>query len=146
MRASHPRTRLPGTQRIEEFQYEPGGVAPYMHIGNWIETIDDDVRIAKAVDRRDVGVMFHLHHWQAVGNRDYNKLRADPIKAKPYLMKVVIQSTDKDKATHKILGEGTGMRGSGVSPALWTGPLPSATSCCAAGSKSGLDRRFSRLR
>jgi sugar phosphate isomerase/epimerase len=88
-------------------KYGLGGVAPYMHIGNWIETIDDNVRIAKAVDRRNVGVMFHLHHWQAVGNRDHDKLRADFVKAKPYLMVVVIQGTDKDKATHKIVGEGT---------------------------------------
>lgn len=88
-------------------KYGLGGVAPYMHAGNWIETIDDDVRIAKAVDRRNVGVMFHLHHWQAVGNRDLDKLREDLVKAKPYLMIVVIQGTDKDKATHKVLGEGS---------------------------------------
>ena len=88
-------------------RYGLGGVAPYMHIGNWIETIDDNIRIARAVDRRHVGVMFHLHHWQAVGNRDNGKLRADLVRAKPYLMVVVIQGTDKDKATHKILGEGS---------------------------------------
>ena len=88
-------------------KYGLGGVAPYMHVGNWIETIDDNLRIAKAVDRRNVGVMFHLHHWQAVGNRDLDKLHEDLIKAKPYLMVVVIQGTDKDKATHKILGEGS---------------------------------------
>jgi sugar phosphate isomerase/epimerase len=88
-------------------KYGLGGVAPYMHIGNWIETIDDNVRIAEAVDRRNVGVMFHLHHWQAVGNRDLEKLREDLVKAKPYLMVVVIQGTDKEKATHKILGEGS---------------------------------------
>ena len=88
-------------------QYGLGGVAPYMHIGNWIETINDNVRIAQAVDRRNVGVMFHLHHWQAVGNRDFEQLREDLTKAKPYLMIVVIQGTDQDKATHKILGEGS---------------------------------------
>jgi len=76
-------------------------------LGNWIETIEDNVRIAKAVDRRNVGVMFHLHHWQAVGNRDIKKLREDLLHARPYLMIVVIQGTDKDKATHKILGEGS---------------------------------------
>ena len=65
------------------------------------------MRIAKAVDRRNVGVMFHLHHWQAVGNRNLGKLREDLTKAKPYLMIVVIQGTDQDKATHKILGEGS---------------------------------------
>ena len=88
-------------------EYDLGGVAPYMHIGNWIETIDDNLRIAKAVDRRNVGVMFHLHHWQAVGNRGYDRLQADLLKAKPYLMVVVIQGTDRDKATHKIVGEGS---------------------------------------
>ena len=88
-------------------KYGLGGVAPYMHIGNWIETIDDNLRIAQAVDRPNVGVMFHLHHWQAVGNRDQEKLRADLIRAKPYLMIVVIQGTDNDNATHKILGEGS---------------------------------------
>ncbi|MCP4784152.1 MAG: sugar phosphate isomerase/epimerase [Fuerstiella sp.] len=72
-------------------EYGLGGIAPYMHIGNWIETIDDNVRIAKAVDRPNVGVMFHLHHWQAVGNRKQDKLRVDLINAKPYLMIVVIQ-------------------------------------------------------
>lgn len=87
-------------------KYDLGGVAPYMHIGNWIETIDDNVRIAKAVDRRNVGVMFHLHHWQAVGGRKLEQLRADLLKAKPYLMVVVIQGTDQNKATHKIVGEG----------------------------------------
>lgn len=87
-------------------KFDLGGVAPYMHIGNWIESIDDNLRIAKAVDRRNVGVMFHLHHWQAVGNRDYEMLSSDLQKAKPYLMIVVIQGTDKNKATHKILGEG----------------------------------------
>ena len=87
-------------------KYDLGGIAPYMHIGNWIETIDDNVRIAKAVNRRNVGVMFHLHHWQAVGGREITKLRADLLNAKPYLMVVVIQGTDQNKPTHKILGEG----------------------------------------
>jgi hypothetical protein len=72
-----------------------------------ITSEDDTLRIAKAVDRRNVGVMFHLHHWQAVGNRDLEKLREDLAKAQTYLMIVVIQGTDKDKATHKILGEGS---------------------------------------
>lgn len=88
-------------------KYELGGIAPYMHIGNWIETIQDNVRIAKEVNRRNVGVMFHLHHWQAVGGREHAKLKADLLAAKPYLLIVVIQGTDIDKATHKIVGEGT---------------------------------------
>lgn len=88
-------------------EHELGGIAPYMHIGNWIETIDDNIRIAKAVNRRNVGVMFHLYHWQAVGGRGIAKLRTDLLHAKPYLLAVVIQGTDENKATHRILGEGT---------------------------------------
>ena len=88
-------------------EYGLGGVAPYLHINNWVESIDDNLRVAKAANRPNVGVMFHLHHWQAVGKRDPAKLRADLIKAKPYLMIVVIQGTDNDEATHKIVGEGS---------------------------------------
>jgi hypothetical protein len=51
--------------------------------------------------------MFHLFHWQAVGNRTYEKLSGDLVKARPYLMIVVIQGTDEAAATHKILGDGT---------------------------------------
>jgi len=78
-----------------------------MHIGNWVETIDDNMRIAQAVSRRNVGVMLHLHHKQAVGNRDLEKLRTDLAATKAYLMIVVIQGTDKDAATQKIVGEGS---------------------------------------
>lgn len=87
-------------------RHELGGIAPYMHIGNWIETVDDNLRIARLVDRRNVGVMFHLHHWQAIGNRGYDRLRSDLLRARPYLMTVVIQGTNESEATHRIVGEG----------------------------------------
>ncbi len=88
-------------------EYGLGGVAPYPHVTHWTESIHDCLRIAKAVDRRNFGVMLHLWHWQAVGNRGYDKLRADLIEAKPYLMAIVIQGTDEDKATHKMVGQGS---------------------------------------
>ena len=97
-----------------------GGVAPYMHINNWIESLDDNLRIANAVDRRNVGVMFHLHHWTAIAKRqhdavapdqpyrvDQHALARDIRRAYPYLMIVVIQGQDNDAATHKIVGEGS---------------------------------------
>ena len=85
-----------------------GGVAMYTHIGNWVETCDDGIRVARAVDRRNVGIMFHLHHWQATGSKDLvGTLR----RIKPYLMIVVIQGTDagtgKAAAKHRVLGEGS---------------------------------------
>ena len=100
-------------------RYKLGGVAPYMHINNWIETIEDEYFIAKKVNRKNVGIMFHLHHWTSVAQREHKavskapfvvdqvKLQADLAKIKPYLMIVVIQGQDNDKATHKIVGDGS---------------------------------------
>lgn len=88
--------------------YGLGGVAPYMHIGNFVESLDDGVFIAEQVDRPNVGVMFHLHHWQhtaELGN--YDRLASDLRRAAPRLKLVVIQGTDEDAITHKVVGEGT---------------------------------------
>ena len=38
----------------------------YPHVGNWIERIEDSVRVAEKVDRPNVGVMFNLCHWLRV--------------------------------------------------------------------------------
>ena len=81
-----------------------GGVAMYTHVDAWVETSDDAIRAAKAADRRNVGTIFHLHHFQATNSTD---LAGTLCRAKPYLMCVIIQGTDEDRATHKILGEGS---------------------------------------
>ena len=85
-----------------------GGVAMYTHVSNWVETCDDSIRVAKAVDRRNVGTMFHLHHFQATGSKD---LRGTLRRIKPYLMIVVLQGTNsgtgKAAAKHLVLGEGS---------------------------------------
>ena len=101
-------------------RYGLGGVAPYMHINNWIESLDDNLRIVEQVNRRNVGVMFHLHHWTAIAKREHERnhpnqafrvdqrtLADDLRRAFPYLMIVVIQGQDDDAATHKIVGEGS---------------------------------------
>lgn len=47
----------------------------YPHVGNWIERIEDAVRVADKVDRPNVGVMFNLCHWLRVDKqRDYKPL------------------------------------------------------------------------
>jgi sugar phosphate isomerase/epimerase len=47
----------------------------YPHVGNWIERIEDSVRVAAKVDRPNVGVMFNLCHWLRVDKqRDYRSL------------------------------------------------------------------------
>lgn len=47
----------------------------YPHVSNWVERIEDSVRVAEKVDRANVGAMFNLCHWLRVDeNRDYPRL------------------------------------------------------------------------
>jgi sugar phosphate isomerase/epimerase len=65
----------------------------YPHTGNWVERIEDAVRVAEKVDRPNVGAMFNLCHWLRVDkNRDYRSLLA---KAMPRLWAVSICGADE---------------------------------------------------
>jgi sugar phosphate isomerase/epimerase len=44
-------------------------VAPYPHIGMWVETPEDTVRLANKVNRPNFGTSFNLFHWRALGKR-----------------------------------------------------------------------------
>jgi sugar phosphate isomerase/epimerase len=47
----------------------------YPHVDNWVERIEDSLRVAQKVDRANVGCMFNLCHWLRVDKqRDYRKL------------------------------------------------------------------------
>jgi len=60
----------------------------YPHRGDWAETLDDGVRLAKKVDRKNVGAMFNLSHWGAVDKeKDLAKLFR---RSMPYLQGVTI--------------------------------------------------------
>jgi len=49
----------------------------YPHSHDWLERIEDAVRVAEKVDRPNVGVMFNLCHWLRVSkSRDYKPLLA----------------------------------------------------------------------
>ncbi|MCX7048558.1 MAG: TIM barrel protein, partial [Candidatus Sumerlaeota bacterium] len=41
-------------------------VALYPHAGDWIERVEDAVRVAKKAERKNVGVTFNLCHWLRV--------------------------------------------------------------------------------
>jgi sugar phosphate isomerase/epimerase len=64
----------------------------YPHVGNWIERIEDAVRVAEQVDRPNVGVMFNLCHWLRVDpRRDYRPLLE---RAMPRLRAVSVNGAD----------------------------------------------------
>ena len=64
----------------------------YPHVGNWLERIEDAVRVAEKVDRPNVGVMFNLCHWLRVDrSRDYRSLLH---RAMPRLWAVSINGAD----------------------------------------------------
>jgi sugar phosphate isomerase/epimerase len=74
---------------------KPGGseLLLYPHTGDWIERIEDAVRVAKQVDRPNVGVMFNLCHWLRVSpGRDY---RTCLVEAMPYLRSVSLNGADE---------------------------------------------------
>lgn len=64
----------------------------YPHTGFYIETIGDAVRIAKACQRDNVGVMFNLCHFLKVErDADFRKALAD---AQPYLWRVSVSGAN----------------------------------------------------
>ncbi len=64
----------------------------YPHTGDWLQNVSDAVRIAKKVDRKNVGVMFNLCHWlKAERGKELEKtLKA----AMPYLKGISIHGAD----------------------------------------------------
>ncbi|HLX62727.1 MAG TPA: sugar phosphate isomerase/epimerase family protein [Planctomycetota bacterium] len=97
MKASDPA----GDARAVEIFHEMSDLAKesgsqlllYPHAGNWIERIEDAVRVADKVDRENVGVMFNLCHWLRVEKeRDFKT----PLKlALPRLRAVSINGADE---------------------------------------------------
>lgn len=65
----------------------------YPHTNNWIERIEDAVRVAEKADRPNVGVMFNLCHWLRVDKqRDYRPLLK---RAMPRLWAVSINGAEE---------------------------------------------------
>jgi sugar phosphate isomerase/epimerase len=65
----------------------------YPHVDNWIERVEDSIRVAEKVDRPNVGVMFNLCHWLRVDkSRDYKPLLE---KAMPRLWAISLNGADE---------------------------------------------------
>ncbi len=64
----------------------------YPHQKDWLERLEDAVRVAEKVDRANVGVMFNLCHWLRVDpSRDYTPLLR---RALPRLWAISINGAD----------------------------------------------------
>ena len=70
-------------------------VAIYPHKGCWTERVQDAVRVAKAVNRKNFGVTFNLCHCLMVG--DETKIPELLAEAKPYLFLVTLNGADSGK-------------------------------------------------
>ncbi|MCU0779510.1 MAG: sugar phosphate isomerase/epimerase [Akkermansiaceae bacterium] len=72
---------------------EPAGVriALYPHFATWVERVEDAVRVARAVDRKNLGVTFNLCHWLMVDGTD---LGARLKEALPRLFVVTINGAE----------------------------------------------------
>lgn len=68
-------------------------VALYPHRKDWLERVEDAIRVARKANRPNLGVMFNLCHWLAV-DREEN-LRPLLAAARPYLYAVSIHGADR---------------------------------------------------
>ncbi len=71
-------------------------VALYPHTGEWVERVQDAVRLAKKVDRKNLGVTFNLCHCLMVG--DEAKIPELLTEAAPHLFVVTINGADTGAA------------------------------------------------
>jgi sugar phosphate isomerase/epimerase len=80
-------------REISDMAAEAGlRVALYPHAGFWIEKVEDAVRVAKKVDRKNVGITFNLCHW--LRTEDEKNMRSLIISAMPHLFVVSINGAD----------------------------------------------------
>jgi len=79
---------------ISELAEESGlKVALYPHTNDWLESMEDALRVADKVDRENVGVMFNLCHWLRVDKqRNYERILK---KAIPKLFAISINGADE---------------------------------------------------
>ena len=73
-------------------------IALYPHITSWVERVGDAVRVAKKVNRKNVGVTFNLCHWLKVeGGENMMPLMESAI---PYLFVVTINGADSGNTSN----------------------------------------------
>ncbi len=76
-------------------------IALYPHYGFWIESVEDALRVAKRVNRKDVGVTLNLCHWLRID--DEKNMKSLIISAMPHLFVVSINGADSGGKDWKTL-------------------------------------------
>jgi sugar phosphate isomerase/epimerase len=69
-------------------------IALYPHAGDWLERLEDALRLARKIDRPNVGVMFNLCHWIKTDGVQQN-LEALLRSARPHLLAVSLNGGDR---------------------------------------------------
>ena len=77
-------------------------IAIYPHVNMWVHRIEDALRLAKKVDRKNVGVSFNLCHALLDGAEDRIPALLD--EAKPYLFLVTLNGADSHPAKVAMSG------------------------------------------
>jgi len=84
---------VPLLRELADKAHEAGlKVALYPHAWNWLEAVQDAVRLSEKVNRRNLGATFNLCHWLKVSG-DQN-LDETLTAARPYLFQVQINGAD----------------------------------------------------
>lgn len=86
-------------QEIADMAAESGvRVALYPHSGDWLERVEDALRIVQKTERPNVGVMFNLCHWLKVD--DEKNLRPLLTSVMPHLFAVSIHGAGRAEEIH----------------------------------------------
>jgi sugar phosphate isomerase/epimerase len=76
-------------------------VALYPHYSFWMERVEDAVRVAEKVNRKNVGITFNLCHWLRVDKPETMKARLEL--AGPYLFSVTINGADTQGGWDRLI-------------------------------------------
>ncbi|MBI2927509.1 MAG: sugar phosphate isomerase/epimerase [Verrucomicrobia bacterium] len=68
-------------------------IALYPHTGDWLERVEDALRVTKKVERPNVGVMFNFCHWLKVDEE--KNLKPILQAARPHLFAVSLNGSDR---------------------------------------------------
>jgi sugar phosphate isomerase/epimerase len=76
-------------------------VVLYPHLGFFVESVDDAIRLSQKVDRDNVGAAFNLCHWLREGKLD--RLEDQLAAAIPHLKLVSINGADKEGGWDRLI-------------------------------------------